>query len=101
MAVPAADWRSKNERQAKASDPTHEFFAWTPRLFHNLLVEADFVPVTIELHSHAWHPGLSPKLTRLPRRLYNLHARAIATARRRREIHAIAVRPSSENAATI
>jgi SAM-dependent methyltransferase len=96
VCVPAVDWRAKRQRDLRREDPSHEFFTWTPRLYHNLLSEAGFQPQRVELLTHAWHPRLSPRLTWLPRVLYDAHAWVLAAALRRREVYAVASRPNGD-----
>lgn len=90
VAVPATDWRVKSERYPSVGDLNHEFYTWTPQLFFNLLTEVGFQPRTVELLTHAWHPRISPRLTRLPRRLYEFHAWSLAVVLHRRDVYAVA-----------
>ena len=90
--VPSTDWRLRSERYPHADDQNHEFYSWTPQLFWNLLTEAGFKPVSVELRTHAWHPRITPRLRWLPRRLYDLHAWALAAALKRREVFAVATK---------
>jgi SAM-dependent methyltransferase len=94
ISVPTNDPPIRSERQVSPDDPNHEFYAWSPQAFYNLLLEAGFEPQSVRRVTHAWHPRISPRLTRLPRPIYNLHAWLIGVVLRRREVFAVATKRS-------
>jgi FkbM family methyltransferase len=91
LVLPIDDWRS--QRQVDLKDPDRHLYTWTPLLITNLLREAGFDSVEARVVTRAWHPRLAPLLRRrLPSSLRRLSEWVLAVAKRRREVHAVAVR---------
>jgi len=88
--LPIDDWRS--ERTLR-EDPNHHLYTWTPLLLRNLLIEAGFEIRECRVVTHAW-PPFTTILARFPRPVFDVLARFWAFARRRRQLMAVAVRPS-------
>jgi SAM-dependent methyltransferase len=90
--LPLDDWRTQREPD---EDVNHHLYTWTPLLLHNLLEEAGFEVRECRVVTHAW-PRYYPILfRRLPRRAFDVLARAWAVLRRRRQVMALAERPAS------
>jgi SAM-dependent methyltransferase len=90
--VPLDDWRAQHEPH---EDVNHHLYTWTPLLLRNLLDEAGFDVRECRVVTHAW-PRYYPVLfRRLPRGAFDVLARGWAVLRRRRQVMALAERPSS------
>lgn len=87
--LPVDDWRGQRRPRP---DPNHHLYTWTPLLLANLLEEAGFEVEQCRVVTHAW-PPFTAFLSRLPRFLFDLLARAWAVLRRRRQVMAVARRP--------
>lgn len=91
--LPLDDWR--RERSPDPSDINHHLYTWTPLLLDNLLREADFRVLECRVVAHAW-PQFHERLFRvLPRAAFDAVARLWAMAARRRQVMALAERPSA------
>ena len=89
--VPLDDWRT--QRQPR-EDVNHHLYTWTPLLLHNLLDEAGFEVNECRVVTHAWPRFHQPLFRRLPRPAFDVLARIWAVLRRRRQVVALAERPS-------
>jgi len=90
--LPLDDWRA--QRRPGEDDVNHHLYTWTPLLLRNLLDEAGFEVRECRVVTHAW-PRYYPTLfQRLPRRGFDVLARAWAVLRRRRQVMALAERPA-------
>jgi SAM-dependent methyltransferase len=89
--LPLDDWRM--HRRVR-EDENHHLYTWTPLLLRNLLDEAGFEVRECRVVTHAW-PRFHQRLFRLlPRRVFDVLARAWAVFRRRRQVMALAERRS-------
>ena len=77
-----------------AEDVNHHLYTWTPLLLHNLLDEAGFEVRECRVVTHAWPRFHAVLFRRLPRPAFDVLARAWAVLRRRRQVMALAERPS-------
>ena len=89
LRLPLDDWRAQRD---PADDGNHHLYTWTPRLIANLLREAGFQVERAEVVSYAWPPRSAELVDRLPRRVFDLLARATAIALRRRQLLVVARR---------
>jgi 2-polyprenyl-3-methyl-5-hydroxy-6-metoxy-1,4-benzoquinol methylase len=89
--VPIDDWRAGHQRKWSGADRDHHLQTWTPRLMGNVLCEAGYVPLTIDIVVSAWHPKLF-FLTRLG--LAKVAFWGLAVLKRRRELFVVA-RPAN------
>jgi SAM-dependent methyltransferase len=90
--LPLDDWRA--QRQPREDDVNHHLYTWTPLLLHNLLEEAGFAVHECRVVTHAWPRYYAVLFRRLPRGAFDVLARAWAVLRRRRQVMALAERPS-------
>jgi SAM-dependent methyltransferase len=90
--LPLDDWRTQHR---PSEDVNHHLYTWTPLLLHNLLDEAGFEVRECRVVTHAWPRYYDVLFRRLPRRAFDVLARAWAVLRRRRQVMALAERPSS------
>jgi SAM-dependent methyltransferase len=88
--LPIDDWRAQRRPLA---DPNHHLYTWTPLLLANLLDEAGFDVQECRVVTHAWPPATA-RLARLPRPLFDTVARVWSVLRRRRQVMAVARKPS-------
>ncbi len=72
----------------------HHLYTWTPLLLRNLLDEAGFEVRECRVVTHAWPHFHDVLFRRLPRPAFDVLARAWAVLRRRRQVMALAERPS-------
>ena len=90
--LPLDDWRTQREPD---EDVNHHLYTWTPLLLHNLLDEAGFEVRECRVVTHAW-----PRYYRSPVQAASAAARSTCSARawavlrRRRQVMALAERPS-------
>lgn len=92
LVVPIDDWRV--QREADRADVNHHLYTWTPLLFAHLLGEAGFAVDQCRVVHHALPGRLTAPLARaLPARAFDVMARLVAFAVKRREIVALAHRP--------
>ncbi len=91
--LPLDDWRM--ERTPAPDDPNHHLYTWTPLLLGNLLDEAGFTKIEARVVTHAWPPHVESFAT-LPEPAFDLVARFWSAARRRRQVAAVAVKPSGK-----
>jgi len=89
MTLPVDDWRA--ERRPDPHDPNGHLYAWTPLLIANLLTEAGFDVESARVSSRAWDPRVTPLVPAVLRPLVDW---LLAVALRRREIFAVARKPS-------
>jgi SAM-dependent methyltransferase len=89
--LPIDDWR--RQRGARADDPNHHLYTWTPQLLANLLDEVGFEVRECRVVAHAWPRHYELLFRRLPRPAFDLLARAWARVVLRRQVMALAVRP--------
>ena len=89
--LPLDDWRTQRR---PSEDVNHHLYTWTPLLLHNLLDEAGFQVRECRVVTHAWPRFHQALFTRLPRPAFDVLARAWAVLRRRRQVMALAERPS-------
>ena len=89
--VPLDDWRTQRRPR---DDVNHHLYTWTPLLLHNLLDEAGFEVRQCHVVTHAWPHFHDVLFRRLPRPAFDVLARAWAVLRRRRQVMALAERPS-------
>lgn len=91
--LPLDDWRA--QRRPREDDVNHHLYTWTPLLLHNLLGEAGFEVLECRVVTHAWPRFHQFLFTRLPRPAFDVLARGWAVLRRRRQVMALAERPSA------
>ena len=58
LKLPIDDWRARHQRTWDREDRDHHLQTWTPRLIANVLYEAGYEPLTIDIVTSAWHPRL-------------------------------------------
>lgn len=94
ICVPIDDWRT--QRTYNRKDMNHHLHTWTPQLLGNTLLEAGFSPdqFSISLYTHAWFPGVAKAYGRLPEFLFDVFCRLFAIMVRRRQLIAVATKPS-------
>ena len=90
--LPLDDWRT--QRRSSDEDVNHHLYTWTPLLLHNLLDEAGFEVRECRVVTHAWPRFHQTLFRRLPRPAFDVLARMWAVLRRRRQVMALAERPS-------
>jgi SAM-dependent methyltransferase len=90
--LPIDDWR--RQRRADVSDINHHLYTWTPLLLTNLLDEAGFTDVTVEVITHAWPPYPLQLRRVVGHRAFGAAARLWSMMRRQRQMRAVARRPS-------
>jgi SAM-dependent methyltransferase len=90
--LPLDDWRA--QRRPSDDDPNHHLYTWTPKLLANLLAEAGFERVECRVVTRAWPPRAALLVRLLPRPAFDALGRVWAVVRRRRQLAAIAYRPS-------
>lgn len=56
--VPIEDFREKRNRVWREDDYDRHLYTWTPLLFGNLLSEAGFIPLSLDVITSAWSPKL-------------------------------------------
>jgi SAM-dependent methyltransferase len=88
--VPIDDWRT--ERTPTIDDQNHHLYTWTPLLFANLLRDAGFDVVSCRVLTHGWRPSFLALQQHLPRHVYGFVGWLYAVLKRRRQIHAVAVK---------
>ncbi len=87
VVVPIEDHRTARNRQWRADDYDRHLYTWTPLLFGNLLDEAGFRPLRIEIVNLAWSPRLFFLGDGVAQRTAN---GLLATLLRRRQLRAVA-----------
>jgi 2-polyprenyl-3-methyl-5-hydroxy-6-metoxy-1,4-benzoquinol methylase len=94
LCVPIDDW--KTQRTYNREDINHHLQTWTPQLLGNSLFEAGFQPdqFSIRLLTHAWFPGAARTYSKLPEFLFDVFCRMFAVVARRRQLLAVARKPS-------
>ncbi len=85
--VPIEDHREARNRTWRPDDYDRHFYTWTPLLFGNLLDEAGFRPLQLEILTTAWSPKLFFLGDTLAQRVAN---RGLAHVLRRRQLRAVA-----------
>jgi SAM-dependent methyltransferase len=90
--LPVDDWRSQRR---PGEDVNHHLYTWTPLLLRNLLDEAGFEVRECRVVTHAWPRFHEFLFSRLPRPAFDVLARLWAVLRRRRQVMALAERPSA------
>ncbi len=98
LLLPLDDWRS--QRRLALDDVDHHLYAWTPLLLSNLLTEAGFAVQAINVVTRAWPPGVK-LLRRLPLPLLEGLSWVWSVADRRRQLHAVAIKPASHGGASL
>ena len=89
--LPLDDWRTQRQ---PGEDVNHHLYTWTPLLLRNLLDEAGFEVRECRVVTHAWPRFHQQLFRRLPRPAFDVLARMWAVLRRRRQVMALAERPS-------
>ena len=84
MVVPIDDWRAQTDYTG--TDIDHHLHTWTPRLMANTLVEAGFIPLKIEVLTHAWFPGWHKLFGKTPDIFFDVLCWAWSVARKRRQM---------------
>jgi SAM-dependent methyltransferase len=90
--LPLDDWRS--QRRLRPDDPDNHLYTWTPRLLGNLLREAAFELRTVRVETTAWRHNYVRFSRSLPPRLYRALTYLTAVVLRRRQLCAVARKPS-------
>lgn len=91
--LPVDDWRT--QRRYDSANPDHHLYTWTPQLFTNLLKNAGFavdecrVVTYLQPYYNGW------LLPRLPRRAFDALAWAFGSAKRYRQLVAVAEKPAA------
>lgn len=62
MLLPMEDWRSSSQRRFSSDDFHHHLYTWTPRTLANLLIEAKFHPLSVEVITDAMPPRFAKEL---------------------------------------
>lgn len=89
LLLPIDDWRA--QKRWALPEPNHHLYTWTPQLLANLLSEAGYRVRSIDVLTYTLPGRFTTSLQkRLPTFLFDLVARAVAVARRRRQLVAVA-----------
>ena len=89
--LPLDDWRTQRR---PGEDVNHHLYTWTPLLLRNLLDEAGFEVRECRVVTHAWPRFHHVLFKALPRRAFDVLARGWSVLRRRRQVMALAERPT-------
>jgi 2-polyprenyl-3-methyl-5-hydroxy-6-metoxy-1,4-benzoquinol methylase len=90
LVLPLDDWRV--QRDFTGSDIDHHLHTWTPRLLANTLTEAGFTVERIDVLTYAWPPGWQKLMRILPRPAFDAVCWLTATAKKRRQLVAVATK---------
>jgi SAM-dependent methyltransferase len=89
--LPIDDFREPHQRKWDRDDNDHHLHTWSPRLFANTLYDSGYDVQDVQVITSAWHPALY-RFMRFG--LTKLVCWSIAVLLKRRQIRAVAVRPT-------
>jgi SAM-dependent methyltransferase len=90
--LPLDDWRA--QKSAREDDKDNHLYGWTPLLLGNLLSEAGYEVEAVRIATTAWRHNYVAARRLLPSPAYRALTFLTAVGLRRRQMHAIARRPS-------
>lgn len=62
LLLPMEDWRASEQRKISDDDAAHHLYTWTPRTLANLLLEAKFKPLSVEVVMDAMPPRYAKEI---------------------------------------
>jgi len=91
VVVPIDDWRNQLTIDENIDNHLH---TWTPKLLANILREAGYRPLHIDVLTHAWPPFWDVLYRKLPTRVFHVLCRVHSVVVKRRQLLAVASKAS-------
>lgn len=88
LCLPIDDWRT--QKQMVKDDINHHLYTWTPKLIANLLHEAGYKVLEVQVMTHAWPPMWQQLDQVLPVRIFDIVCTLYSAYVKRRQLFVIA-----------